>query len=153
MLIEMLPDMPDCLADVVEWQPISYTEHFSKSGFHDAELTIKAYHSAPKDIRQDFDSLIADITVTVIEIIKQVEKIVEGGNFNDLRILVKSQVRELRSMIDAASGIINGADRVLTMNEDFFEECDSGQDLDSRKKPIMPTGSGSQDDIDAILNA
>ena len=144
MLIEMLPDMPDCVADVLEWQPVSYTEHFAKSGFKHADLTIRAYHAAPKAVRNAFDSLIADITVSVIEIIKQVEIAVELGDMNALRLIVMSQVRDLRGMIDEASGIINGVERVQTMNQDFFEDCSAKAKAKSEQTSAK---------IDAIFNA
>ena len=137
MLIEMLPDMPDCLADVVEWQPISYAEHFQRSGFKDADLTVRAYHSAPPAIRSKFDSLIADITISLIEVIKEVERMIEGGDMHRLQTLVTSQVRDLRSMIDEASGIINNSCRLHQPHDDLFDI----------------TASETQQEIDAILNA
>ena len=33
MLIEMVPDMPECLDDILEWTPKSYTQHFEDSSF------------------------------------------------------------------------------------------------------------------------
>ena len=29
MLLEMIPDMPECAADFLTWQPTSYREHFA----------------------------------------------------------------------------------------------------------------------------
>ncbi len=31
MLLELIPDMPDCYELFLEWQPLSYAEHFIKS--------------------------------------------------------------------------------------------------------------------------
>ena len=28
MLLEMIPDMPECFEDFLGWQPLSYAEHF-----------------------------------------------------------------------------------------------------------------------------
>jgi len=28
MLLEMIPDMPECSGDFLEWRPLSYAEHF-----------------------------------------------------------------------------------------------------------------------------
>ena len=35
MLLELVPDLPDCLEDAKEWRPKSYAEHFRDSGFVD----------------------------------------------------------------------------------------------------------------------
>ena len=42
MLLEMLPDLPDCLEDVQAWRPKSYAEHFTASAVADRELAILA---------------------------------------------------------------------------------------------------------------
>ena len=33
MLLEMVPDLPECADDFLEWQPLSYAEHFTASNF------------------------------------------------------------------------------------------------------------------------
>jgi len=33
MLLEMIPDMPECMTDFLERQPLSYREHFAASNF------------------------------------------------------------------------------------------------------------------------
>ena len=42
MLLEMIPDMPDCAVDFLGWQPLSYREHFAASNFRARELAIAA---------------------------------------------------------------------------------------------------------------
>jgi hypothetical protein len=46
MLLEMIPDMPECAEEFLEWQPRSYREHFAASNFKARELAIEAYDSA-----------------------------------------------------------------------------------------------------------
>src|SRR5471032_3610958 len=46
MLLEMIPDMPECAEDFLGWQPLSYREHFTASHFRARELAIEAYESA-----------------------------------------------------------------------------------------------------------
>ena len=43
MLLEMIPDMPDCAIDFLEWRPLSYAEHFIASNFKGRDLAIEAY--------------------------------------------------------------------------------------------------------------
>ena len=46
MLLEMIPDMPECAEEFLDWQPRSYREHFTASNFKARELAIEAYDSA-----------------------------------------------------------------------------------------------------------
>src|SRR6195952_5390570 len=62
MLLEMIPDMPDCAEDFLGWQPLSYREHFAASGFRARELAISAYDSADPAVRNEFDSITCAIT-------------------------------------------------------------------------------------------
>ena len=41
MLLEMIPDMPECVEDFLQWQPLSYAEHFIASNFMARDLAIE----------------------------------------------------------------------------------------------------------------
>src|SRR6267154_1654402 len=62
MLLEMIPDMPDCAEDFLTWQPLSYREHFAASNFRARELAIAAYDSADPAIRGEFDGITSAMT-------------------------------------------------------------------------------------------
>src|SRR5882724_8414232 len=62
MLLEMIPDMPECAEDFLEWQPLSYREHFTASNFKARDLAIEAYDSADAGIRTEFDNLTSAMT-------------------------------------------------------------------------------------------
>src|SRR5579863_2087796 len=51
MLLEMVPDMPECAEDFLNWQPLSYAEHFTASNFKGKALAIEAYDTAETHIR------------------------------------------------------------------------------------------------------
>src|SRR5215831_18093245 len=57
MLLEMVPELPDCIDDLNAWQPLSYTEHFQASSFRDRELAIEAYELADPRLRDRLDEL------------------------------------------------------------------------------------------------
>src|SRR5580698_7864522 len=57
MLLEMIPDMPECSEDFLEWRPLSYSEHFTASNFKARDLAIETYTSADPGIRAEFDGL------------------------------------------------------------------------------------------------
>src|ERR1700753_2938344 len=62
MLLEMIPDMPDCFEDFLGWQPLSYSEHFTASHFRARHLAIAAYEKAEPAVRAEFDNLTATMT-------------------------------------------------------------------------------------------
>src|SRR6201985_2192351 len=51
MLLEMIPDIPECADDFLNWSPLSYAEHFWASNFKARDLAIEAYESSAPDIR------------------------------------------------------------------------------------------------------
>ncbi len=62
MLLEMIPDMPECAQDFLLWYPLSYREHFMASRFKARDLAIEAYDSADEHIRVEFDNITGAMT-------------------------------------------------------------------------------------------
>src|SRR5712692_6923251 len=62
MLLEMIPDMPECAEDFLTWTPLSYCEHFMASNFRARDLAIEAYESADAAIRVEFDNITSTMT-------------------------------------------------------------------------------------------
>src|ERR1700704_3956618 len=62
MLLEMIPDMPECAEDFLDWHPLSYREHFKASNFKARDLAITAYDSTDARIRTEFDNITAAMT-------------------------------------------------------------------------------------------
>ena len=46
MLLDLLPSMPECIVELIGWEPMDYEEHFANSHFKDKELAIAAYDAA-----------------------------------------------------------------------------------------------------------
>ena len=42
MLLDLLPHTPECIVELIGWEPLSYEEHFAASHFKDKELAIAA---------------------------------------------------------------------------------------------------------------
>src|SRR4029079_11210029 len=53
MMLEMIPDIPECAEDFLLWYPLSYREHFMASHFKARDLAIEAYESADAGIRAE----------------------------------------------------------------------------------------------------
>src|SRR5260370_41695414 len=62
MLLEMIPDMPECAEDFLLWYPLSYREHFMASHFKARDLATEAYESADEHIRVEFDNITGAMT-------------------------------------------------------------------------------------------
>src|SRR5258707_2013443 len=65
MLLEMIPDMPECAEDFLTWRPLSYCEHFMASNFKARDLAIEAYEEADAKTRAEFDR-IADTMTSIL---------------------------------------------------------------------------------------
>src|ERR1700758_1558509 len=77
MLLEMIPDMPDCATDFLEWRPLSYSEHFTASNFKGRDLAIEAYESADPELRAEFDhmtNIMTNILTAVSEAMREVNQ-------------------------------------------------------------------------------
>src|SRR3954454_681136 len=62
MLLEMIPDIPECAEDFLAWTPLSYAEHFTATNFKARDLVIEAYEQADREIRTRFDHLTKSMT-------------------------------------------------------------------------------------------
>ncbi len=106
MLIEMLPDMPDCAEDVLAWEPLDYEGHFELSSFKDKRLAIHAYHAAPAYLREHLEVQVRQINALVGRIQDQLRKA-------DNPSLVAAQVAgiatmDLKPLISTAGAVIHG---------------------------------------------
>lgn len=105
MLLEMIPDMPECMGDFLEWQPLSYREHFAASNFKARDLAIAAYDSADDAIRTEFDN----ITGAMTSILTAVGAAMREAQQDKTRIALAQQATGwVRPLVTLAGGIIHG---------------------------------------------
>jgi hypothetical protein len=105
MLLEMIPDMPECADDFLQWRPLSYPEHFIASNFKARDLAISAYETADPEIRAEFDS----ITGTMTNILNAVSEAMGQVQQDETRAKLAIQATNwLKELVAAAGGIING---------------------------------------------
>jgi hypothetical protein len=117
MLMEMVPDMPDMIADVMAWEPRGYTEHFEQSVFADRALAIEAYQAAPRCTKARFDAVIADLDKQIIDIQIMLSGVDMAAPMDPALAdrLMLTIVNDLRPSIDRASAIINATDDLATV--------------------------------------
>ena len=105
MLLEMIPDIPECAADFLEWHPLSYAEHFTASNFKARDLAIEAYQSADVKIRTEFDN----ITSTMTSILTAVGSAMREVRQDKTRATLAEQATGwVKPLVALAGGIING---------------------------------------------
>jgi hypothetical protein len=105
MLLEMIPDMPDCATDFLEWRPLSYAEHFIASNFKARDLAIEAYESTEPELRAEFDHM----TETMTNILTAVSQAMREVNQDSTRAKLAVQaISWLKELVAATGGIING---------------------------------------------
>jgi hypothetical protein len=105
MLLEMIPDMPECAEDFLTWQPLSYAEHFTASNFKARDLAIEAYNGADMRIRAEFD----DITSSMTSILTAVGSAMREVKQDKTRARLAEQATGwVKPLVMLAGGIING---------------------------------------------
>jgi hypothetical protein len=105
MLLEMIPDMPECAEDFLGWNPLSYREHFTASNFKARDLAIEAYNSAEPGIRAEFDN----ITSSMTSILTAVGAAMREVSQDKTRATLAEQATGwVKPLVAAAGGIING---------------------------------------------
>ena len=105
MLLEMIPDIPDCAEDFLAWYPLSYAEHFTLSNFKARDLAIEAYESADARIRAEFDN----ITSTMTSILTAVGSAMREVRQDKTRAALAEQATGwVKPLVALAGGIING---------------------------------------------
>lgn len=108
MLLELIPDMPDCYELFLEWQPLSYAEHFIKSNFKARDLAIACYEQARPEIRAEFDTLVANMTWTLITVGDAMRTVQQDRT---RAMLAEQAAAWVKPMVGNAGGIINGRDQ------------------------------------------
>jgi hypothetical protein len=106
MLLEMIPDMPECAEDFLGWNPLSYREHFTASNFKARDLAIEAYNSAEPGIRAEFDN----ITSSMTSILTAVGAAMREASQDKTRATLAEQATGwVKPLVTLAGGIINGS--------------------------------------------
>jgi hypothetical protein len=105
MLLEMIPDMPECTEDFFRWRPLSYAEHFTASNFSARDLAISAYNSTDEHIRTEFDN----ITSAMTSILTAVGDAMRDVKQDQTRAMLAEQATGwVKPLVALAGGIING---------------------------------------------
>lgn len=117
MMLEMIPDIPECLEEAQAWQPKSYQDHFRDSQFRDKELAVECYDHVPPRFRGPFEHVISEMNALVAAALLRIAAAVEGGNQGEVQMLCSDSSRAVQKMMDVASAIIHGSERRFDQTE------------------------------------
>lgn len=109
MLIDMLPDMPDMLDEVLAWEPKSYASHFSQSGFAGRDMAIAAYKQAPRETKRQFDAVVSEIDTLLLSTMSDLKRLRDDPQA--IKASAHRATPDLHALVEAASGIINASDQ------------------------------------------
>ncbi|RMD88511.1 MAG: hypothetical protein D6807_05595 [Alphaproteobacteria bacterium] len=146
MLLEMLPEMPEMIGEVLLWQPKSYPDHFRDSGFKDGALAIEAYERAPARYRRAFDHHVAALDALILESVAALQSCASDGT--RMRRIVDCDLAQARRILETLSGIIHGATTSLAQDDvdRAFADASSGADT------AEADGANDQAAIDALFD-
>ncbi len=117
MILDLVPDMPECLEDAREWTAKSYVEHFRESTFTDKELAVFAYENSPAEYRVPFDDTVKQIHQIIEDGLKDVERVAKTGDVELIRHVSGNVSHKVQRFIDMASAIIHGDARTMDQAE------------------------------------
>lgn len=109
MILDMVADMPEMIEELKEWPHKTYQEHFRDSSFTHKDLAISAYEQSPPEYKVPLDMTVEELDRSIDEGLLELDTALASGNDDLLALKVNELSMKLRSLIDRASGIINGA--------------------------------------------
>jgi hypothetical protein len=113
MLLDLLPTTPECIVELIGWEPLSYEEHFAASHFKDKELAIAAYHAAPPAPRHQLDELADTMNALLAATCETLQR---RASLDAANGLAADTAARLKPLVARAGAVINGYD-VATSEE------------------------------------
>lgn len=137
MLIEMVPDMPDIIEDVLAWEPKSYVQHFADSGFQDKDLAIEAYDHAPENLRSQFEALVACLNGNIFKTQQRLRDVDPASPPESLGEEIGVSIGKFHRLVEMISSVINGTS--------------AGEPIEPAQIQAPADGKSTQDEIDALF--
>lgn len=131
MMIDMLPDMPDCLDMVKEWQPKPYKDHFRDSTIADKDLAIEAYdHVAPLQ-KKAFEDTVSQVDTAIFNAVAVAEEAIATGDMDYLRFQISESAQGIHRLTERLSAIVHGTADLSGLEEQQDEVVMDQNDIDA----------------------
>ena len=106
LLIEMLPDMHECFADILAWKPMSYCEHADCSKLPNSEIVLKVYNAVDKSRRQKLADLAHEANLALTNYINRAGTALDLNDTDLLREIAAEAKEYLTPAIERMTGVI-----------------------------------------------
>ena len=110
MLIEQLPNMPELIAELLEWKPTTYNDYFRRSSLPGKESAIDAYSRLDGKFRRDFEEIVAEldrIATGAVASIRRHHRVKGNDDAEGLALSCEKFGAHLRGMLSKATNLVN----------------------------------------------
>ena len=107
MLLDLLPETPECIVELIGWEPLSYEEHFAASHFKDKDLAISAYEAAEPIARVRLDELADTMNALLVATCEAFQR---RASLEAATALAAETAARLKPLVARAGAVINGYD-------------------------------------------
>jgi hypothetical protein len=107
MLLDLLPNMPECIVELIGWEPLSYEEHFAASHFKEKDLAIAAYQVAEPAARAQLDELADTMNALLVATCETFQR---RASLDAANALAEQTAARLKPLVARAGAVINGYD-------------------------------------------
>jgi hypothetical protein len=105
MMLELAPQVPECIDDFCAWRPLGYCEHFAASSFKERDLAIAAYGKADPALRRRLDELADGMNAILLATAAAMR-----AEPHTLSVLAGEALARLRPLVARAGAVIHGAE-------------------------------------------
>lgn len=107
MVLEILPSTPECFAEIADWQPKGYIEHFAQSGLRDAPVAMAAYLRVDPALKAAFLAIIEELNTVTLQAIEKVRATLPDIG-DEGAAICNEAASEMRALLNEASALVNG---------------------------------------------
>lgn len=105
MLLELMPSMPESVADILAWTPLSYEDHFRRSNYRGKDLVLTAYGRVSPALRRQFGLTIAEMDAILLALVSMLRGLDDPALAGSL---AEEASARLKPLIGRAAGLVNG---------------------------------------------
>jgi hypothetical protein len=117
MLLDMAGDMPELAEELLEWEPVSYEQHFIRTNYVGTETVVAAWNSLPHAQKAHFETLISGLDAAL----EQAKAYVQGGKTEDAIVLKSTEIEPL---LTAARACVNGVAEIDVPSDASDEQAE-----------------------------
>lgn len=111
LLVENLPVLlPEMVAELMDWRPVSYTDYFARSPLPGSVRALQIYETLNPDFKRAFDEKIAEVSAVAVESIETVRRNQDAdGNIcpDAIESHCAALALRLRSALAQAADLVN----------------------------------------------